>query len=239
MRRVGQTIIEIAAVLAIGTLLAFAANAVRGEKNSVRFGKDYFPKAPPAVANPAPDADRADASTSQGDGLEPAGAATASSEPTAERTSPPTAAEPDTPAAAQPAANPAEEKTAEVPKHFEHPYNDITMQEIADLLDDPAATSGAVVIVDARDDEHYEAGHIPGALQCDHYRIKLYLDPVLERAMGAEKVIVYCNGGDCEDSLFVCNDLVEAGVPMRAIYLYAGGWKEWSKGEAPIATGRE
>ena len=57
--------------------------------------------------------------------------------------------------------------------------------------------------------------------------------------MGALKVIVYCGGGDCEDSVFMCRELLEADVPYDAIHLYVGGWEEWTAKGMPVEEGRQ
>jgi len=121
----------------------------------------------------------------------------------------------------------------------EHEYQEIPFDEVVEIFNDPNTEMGVNVWVDARDDSAYEAGHIPGAIQCDHYQLDNFIDSVLEAVSIADKVIVYCNGGDCEDSIYLCTDLVEAGVPHEMIYVYTGGWKEWAGRNMPIATGRE
>lgn len=123
--------------------------------------------------------------------------------------------------------------------HVKHRYQEITFDELAELLKDPATEAGLNVLIDARNDEHYESGHIPGAIQCDPYNIDSYIDEVLAYTMGAMNVIVYCGGGECEDSVFMCRELVEADVPYDAIHLYAGGWEEWMAKGMPVEEGRQ
>ncbi len=124
-------------------------------------------------------------------------------------------------------------------KHPDHPYQEVTFEDVVDIFNDPNTEMRVNLFVDARDDEAYEEGHIPGALQADHYRLEDYIDNLLDFAEAAEKIIVYCNGGDCEDSIFLCSDLMEFDVPFDSVYLYPGGWKEWMKNGMPIEKGRE
>lgn len=119
-----------------------------------------------------------------------------------------------------------------------YPYQTIDYDGVVAVLKDPDTQTGLNVIVDARNDHAYEAGHIPGAVQCDPYNVPQYWDNVEPRVMGAMKVVVYCGGGDCEDSAYMCRELVNQGVPMEAIYLYAGGWNEWDAKHGPVETGR-
>ena len=98
----------------------------------------------------------------------------------------------------------------------------ITSNEVVQLFNDLRYEQGVVLLVDARDDSHYQAGHIPGAWQFDHYRPDQYLPAVLPACMNAVKVVVYCNGGTCEDSEFAAIMLREAGVPRENLFVYAG-----------------
>lgn len=130
-------------------------------------------------------------------------------------------------------------KEAKVEKHLDHPYQEVSFAEAKAVFEDPNTEMGVNIFVDARNDAAFEEGHIPGAIQADHYRLEDYIDAVLDHAQGAEKILVYCNGGDCEDSIFMCGDLIEFEVEYESIYLFAGGWKAWTGGKMPIATGRD
>ena len=94
-----------------------------------------------------------------------------------------------------------------------------------------------MIFIDARDDHHYASGHIPGAWQFHHYRAENYLPAVLPVCLTALQVVVYCTGGDCEDSEFAAIMLREAGVPRDALSVYAGGITEWTANGLPVETG--
>jgi rhodanese-related sulfurtransferase len=113
-------------------------------------------------------------------------------------------------------------------------FGELTFDEALALFDDPKAETGEYVFVDARADGPFQKGHIPGAVQCDYYRSEDYLPSVLDRVQNAEKVIVYCNGGDCEDSLLLCREFVNYTVPLDRIYLFRGGWEAWQQAGAPV-----
>jgi rhodanese-related sulfurtransferase len=53
----------------------------------------------------------------------------------------------------------------------------------------------------------------------------------------AERMVVYCNGGDCEDSLFTAVTLKNAGIPGTNLWIYPGGLGEWSTNGLPVETG--
>jgi rhodanese-related sulfurtransferase len=108
---------------------------------------------------------------------------------------------------------------------------------VYDLFQDPRRQHGLVVFVDARDDAHYEQGHIPGAWQLDYYRYETYLASVLPACMMAQEIVIYCNGGDCEDSEFTALLLRDAQIPLEKIQVYGGGISEWRTKGWPIETG--
>lgn len=97
--------------------------------------------------------------------------------------------------------------------------------------------TGQVVFVDARDDFLYQVGHIPGAHQFDHYRPEQRLGEVAAVCGAAEQVVVYCTGGDCEDSEFAALMLAQAGVPAERLYVYVGGMEEWEGKGLPVERG--
>ncbi|MCP4593473.1 MAG: rhodanese-like domain-containing protein [bacterium] len=101
----------------------------------------------------------------------------------------------------------------------------------------PGTSDTRYLFIDARDDEAYEEGRISGAVQVDHYRKQEYLPDVLPIVEQVEQVIVYCNGGKCEDSILVAMDLLELGVPAERILLFKDGWEAWLGAGLDIETG--
>lgn len=102
--------------------------------------------------------------------------------------------------------------------------------EVARLFRDPGYEQGLIVFVDARNDHAYQSGHVPGAWQLDRYRPENYLPTVLPLCMNAQKVVIYCSGGQCDDSEFAAVMLRDAGVPADNILVYGGGISEWTNG---------
>jgi len=113
----------------------------------------------------------------------------------------------------------------------------VSSNEVVELFRDPRYEQGLVVFIDARDDQHYAAGHIPGAWQFHHYRAENYLPTVLPVCINALQVVVYCTGGECEDSEFAAIMLRDAGVPRETLFVYAGGITEWTTNGLPVETG--
>jgi rhodanese-related sulfurtransferase len=112
-----------------------------------------------------------------------------------------------------------------------------TSSEAFELFRDPRYEQGLIVFVDARDDEHYATGHIPRAWQLNHYRPEGYLPVVLPACLGAMKVVVYCNGGQCDDSEFAAVMLREAGVASDNLLVYVGGITDWTAQGRPVESG--
>lgn len=113
----------------------------------------------------------------------------------------------------------------------------ITTAQALELFHDPHYEQALIVFVDARDDQHYMAGHIPGAWQLDRYYPEKHLATVLPACMNATRVVVYCTGGECEDSHYAAQTLQEAGVPTEHLSVYASGMTEWEAKKLPVETG--
>jgi rhodanese-related sulfurtransferase len=113
----------------------------------------------------------------------------------------------------------------------------VSSNEVVELFRDPRYEQGLIVFIDARDDSHYAAGHIPGAWQFHHYRADDYLPAALPACLTALKVVVYCSGGECEDSEFAAIMLRDAGVPRETLFVFAGGIVEWKAGGLPMESG--
>ena len=59
----------------------------------------------------------------------------------------------------------------------------------------------------------------------------------LSTCLNATKIVVYCSGGNCEDSEFAALTLKEAGAPLDRIAVYAGGITDWTAKGLPIEVG--
>jgi rhodanese-related sulfurtransferase len=109
--------------------------------------------------------------------------------------------------------------------------------DVVTLFRDPGYQQGTIVFVDARNDRAYQGGHVPGAWQLDHYHAEKFLPTVLPVCLNAQKIVVYCHGGECEDSEFAAITLRDTGVPVQNIYIYAAGINEWKALGLPMETG--
>ena len=218
---VKKTIIEFLLVLAVGAALGFGLNPWRGS-DRIKLGEDYFKDYSAVIAEAQAKAGQPaveESPLAKADEAESRDDASARDE---RPIAPP---------------KPPQEDVPKETKHADHPYHDMTFDEAADIYEDPDTELGVYVFIDARNDDAFAEGHIPGALQCDRYRIEDYIDEVMEAAIQAEKVIVYCNGGDCPDSKALCGELIERGIPYDHVFLYSGGWEEWIANTMPYDEG--
>jgi rhodanese-related sulfurtransferase len=109
---------------------------------------------------------------------------------------------------------------------------------VIQIFRDPQRDQDGAVFIDARDDEHYEAGHIPGAYHFDHFHPENYLSNVVPVCLAAQRIVFYCNGGDCDISEHAAITLRDSiGIPKEKVFVYGGGMAEWTANGLPIEIG--
>lgn len=111
------------------------------------------------------------------------------------------------------------------------------LEQAVDLFRDPRHASQLVVFIDARDDQNYQEGHVPGAYQFDHYRAERHIETILPVCQMAEQIVIYCSGGDCEDSQFAARTLAGVGIPKERLFVFGGGMNEWETNGLPVEIG--
>ena len=110
--------------------------------------------------------------------------------------------------------------------------------QVIQLFHDPRREQDGVIFIDARDDDHYGAGHIPGAYLFDRFQPQNYLTNVLQVCLTAQQIVFYCNGGDCDDSEHAAIYLRDSiHIPKEKVFVYGGGMKEWTTNGLPIELG--
>ncbi len=102
---------------------------------------------------------------------------------------------------------------------------------------DPRRLAGKIIFVDARNETDYLKGHIPGAWLFDPYQPEKYFPTVVPVCQNAEEILVYCHGGDCDDSLSAATLLKQVGIPFDKLHVYSGGMEEWQKSAHPVEAG--
>ncbi|MCX6924188.1 MAG: rhodanese-like domain-containing protein [Verrucomicrobia bacterium] len=109
---------------------------------------------------------------------------------------------------------------------------------VMQIFGDPRREQDLVIFIDARDDEHYGAGHIPGAYQFDRFHPENYLANVIPVCQSAQQIVFYCNGGECDDSEFAAIMLRDSiSLPPEKLFVYGGGITEWAAKGLPIELG--
>lgn len=112
-------------------------------------------------------------------------------------------------------------------------------EQVVELFHDPLYDAGLYMIIDARDGREYAEGHIPGAYHLFYYQEERYIDEVLPTAQAAEKIVVYCNGGDCEDSVLTAGPLLRDTyfIDPSRLFVYIEGYDCWKKSGLPVERG--
>jgi len=225
---------EAATLVAAAALCALVANTLaRSERRLPLVGT--YPnalKVPEMKAEPTPVAAPAD-SGAQAPSEVPSkvnGAAAKAPAPLA------TAAIPKATAAAPAAAKlPLEESPlSRFPPHPDKPYVEISGDDAAWLV------ARGVLVVDARRKKDYEQGHVAGARNISPWegdadaKITALVN---EGRDGAIPVVVYCSGGDCEDSHMLATRIYGGG--FNNLLVYRDGWPDWVKRGGKSATGPE
>ena len=118
----------------------------------------------------------------------------------------------------------------------EHPLRAVSNLEESWFLDTQAAKrkwDEGVTFVDARAEDFYlYEGHIAGAISLPVLEFDSVFPLVKDRLPSPdEEIVCYCSGFGCEESTELARKLTEAGY--RFVYVYEGGWPEWSEAEFP------
>jgi len=125
--------------------------------------------------------------------------------------------------------------TREFTAHPDKPYIEIAFNDVKALHDKN------VLFLDARRTSVYEQGHIPGARSysvwesdIDDKVQKLFAERSDTAAQNLP-IVIYCSGGDCEDSHMLAQKLW--GIQFNNIYVYKDGFPDWQQHGAPVHTG--
>ncbi len=110
--------------------------------------------------------------------------------------------------------------------------------QVIQFFHDPRRLQDEVIFIDARDEDHYRAGHIPGAYHFDRFQAENYLTNVIQVCLTAQDIVFYCNGGDCDDSEHAAIMLRDSiGIPKERVFVYGGGFTEWTNIGLPYELG--
>lgn len=84
-----------------------------------------------------------------------------------------------------------------------------------------------VLIIDARDPMQYSMNRIGDAINIYPYDEQSEYMNALISLPNDKVIIVYCDGGTCDSSHRVAQDLASFG--FERVYVYTGGWEDWEQ----------
>lgn len=132
-----------------------------------------------------------------------------------------------------PTANPID--ISKFTQHPDKPYIEIAFDDVKALHDK------GVLFLDARRTSIYEQGHITGARPMSVWESDLdeKVNKLFEERSSPEQqvlpIVVYCSGGDCEDSHMLAQKLW--GIQFNNVYVYKDGYPDWQKRGGATRTG--
>ena len=119
------------------------------------------------------------------------------------------------------------------PPHPDKPWVEIPGDDVAGLH-----ARGNVLFLDARRTSVYRDGHIAGARSVAVWesdvddKVKALYQEGLDQSA---PIVVYCSGGDCEDSHMLAQKLYFVG--FDDVLVYKDGFPDWQKRGLPVHTG--
>lgn len=128
-------------------------------------------------------------------------------------------------------------KSPPAPEGSRERWPELTAEAALEWFRDPRHRQGGVIFVDARKASTYQEGHIPGAYPLDRFYPEEDLPAVMLAGAAADPVVVYCNGGTCDDSHYAATQLLEAGIDRSRIRVFSGGFQEWASRRWPVERG--
>ncbi len=137
------------------------------------------------------------------------------------------------PAKAPAAVSPSNPAKTEFPPHPDKPWVEVSSEDAFLLF-----SRKTVPFLDARRTSVYAEGHIAGArpfsvweADVDEKVKKLYEEGLDQNA----PLVVYCSGGDCEDSHMLAQKLYMVG--FNNVLVYKDGFPDWQKRGLPVSKG--
>ena len=100
-------------------------------------------------------------------------------------------------------------------------------------------TEGTAIFLDARSEDEFKKGHIPGAQSAPYKTFEEGKIPeAVEMLRGTDQMLViYCDGADCHASKVVYDKLLENGFSKEYMKVFEGGWKVWVEAKGEVEEG--
>jgi rhodanese-related sulfurtransferase len=143
------------------------------------------------------------------------------------------------PEPARPDSTPAKPLPAPGPAPVPSQWRPDPGAPIRDLGSDQAWTAfqRRIPFLDARRSDDFRAGHVAGAFSVPVWEAVLEgrITEFEARAQPdpANPIVLYCSGGDCEDSQLLARKLVALGY--RNLLIYRDGYPDWAARHRPVA----
>lgn len=118
------------------------------------------------------------------------------------------------------------------PPHPDKAWVEIDSESVRELY------ARGVPFIDARRTADYEMGHIRGARSMPVWESDLddRLKAIYEEGLDPEApLVVYCSGGNCEDSHMLSQRLW--GLGFNNVLVYKDGYPDWTANQGPTQTG--
>lgn len=104
----------------------------------------------------------------------------------------------------------------------------ITREELKNRLDN----GEPLTLVEALPAKYYDAGHLPGAINIPHDRIREEAPSQLPDKNAL--IVVYCANTECRNSALAAQDLEATGY--RNVFEYVEGKKDWEAAGYPLLS---
>ncbi len=108
------------------------------------------------------------------------------------------------------------------PPPAEEEFQVLTAGEVLNKIE-----TGEAIVLDARSPAEFDAGHILGAANLPEEHFMEYYPEIAEPLPRDFPIIVYCQGGLCDQSHTVLKQLEEFG--FKELYLFKDGWEKWKE----------
>lgn len=115
------------------------------------------------------------------------------------------------------------EVNPKIEKKIVSDLNTVTYEQLLRVIQ-----SDDFVIIDARRNEEYLKGHIPNSINIFALDDPNQKVPKIYDIPQGKKIIVYCDGGNCDLSHELAKEL-KGVFGFKEVFLYEGGWEEWSQ----------
>jgi len=100
-----------------------------------------------------------------------------------------------------------------------------------------AFESGDALLIDARPAEDYAEAHIPGAVSLPAFDFDSRFPELIDSLEAAPRIIVYCSGVACSDSIEVAERLT--GFGFEEVSVFEQGFSGWDGAGLPTTVGAE